>query len=221
MGAAFIEESSWQSGNPHRRDNLALSGRRPSRDRALSVPLQGGGCSPAEASAGEGAVQYTQRNGLLDDRARRHAGATVKQFDPFDVVCTRHEDPAAICEFGGSRGVEIHPVAIRQIDIANGRFGRHRGCHKALHRAAGVNHRPASRDLMASPQQIFPDFRPQVGVVLDKKDSHETPRAQRASNRRPASNQRVMLVKLCRRSEVKNSDSPISEYLDAISYEGE
>lgn len=71
--------------------------------------------------------------------------------------------------------IKIDAVAVRQVHIADDRFGSDIASSKASDSRAGIVERPARGDVMATALKVLANFRPEILVILDKKYPHSHP----------------------------------------------
>jgi hypothetical protein len=120
----------------------------------------------------EDAVQGPERHRLLDDGAARSPASGLKGLDAVDIVGARHQDPVARGKLIGHGGIELSSIAVGQVYVANDHIGERAAGGKAVGDQLRFAERSARRDFMATALEILANFRPEVLVILDKKNPH-------------------------------------------------
>ncbi len=130
---------------------------------------------PSQSHPIEGTVQNAERHRLLDDGAAWQTFPGTQPVDPRRIVRARHQNPAASGEVFGRGCIEINAIAVGQVHVADDRFGSSVASGKAADSRAGIVERPTRRDVMATALKVLANFRPEILVILDKKDPHSHP----------------------------------------------
>lgn len=114
--------------------------------------------------------------------------------------------------------IKIDAVAVRQVHIADDRFGSDIASSKASDSRAGIVERPARGDVMATALKVLANFRPEILVILDKKYPHSHPAGRQSDTTHQRKRARSEASRACASQELHMLKC---EYLGAASGEAE